>query len=135
MSSPRRQLPCPDLPCGVGSGRTPPTHPQVAALHVTAKVVLVLASTVPAVLFFGALHASLTRGELQASCVKMYALLNRLPGERGSEGPRPRCLAIMALLLLSSLCRKTLRAALLWSTGGSCVVLLVGKWQTAWRGK
>lgn len=53
---------------------------KVSGLNVAAKVLLVLSATLPFVLLFGMAYSTLTSTELKASCIKFYALLNRLPG-------------------------------------------------------
>jgi hypothetical protein len=53
---------------------------QISQLGVAAKVLLVLSSTVPFIFLLGNLYSAITHTEKQASYIRMYALLNRLPG-------------------------------------------------------
>ncbi len=56
------------VPCGV--------HmcidvPQISQLNIIAKIVLVFASTLPAVFAFGALYSAITSTEWKAACLKV----------------------------------------------------------------
>lgn len=68
-----------------------PLHvPQISQLGVAAKVVLVLSSTVPFIFLLGNLYSYITKTEKQASYIRMYALLNRLPGAQVKSNPGPK---------------------------------------------